>query len=43
MFNENAIGRRLYVKYGFEKIEEKQHEPTGQQVLRLRFVADKVF
>jgi putative acetyltransferase len=43
VFNENAIGRRFYANYGFEKLEEKQHAPTGQQVLRLRFVADEVF
>jgi len=43
VFNENAIGRRFYARYGFEKLEEKQHEPTGQQLLRLRFVADEVF
>jgi putative acetyltransferase len=40
VFSENTIGRRFYSKYGFEFLEEKLHEPTGQQVLRLRY-ADK--
>ena len=34
VFKENAIGRNFYSKYGFEYLEEKFHEPTGQQVLR---------
>jgi len=37
VFKENPIGRRFYAKYGFEILEEKLHELTGQQVLRLRF------
>ncbi len=39
VFEENAIGRKFYSKYGFEHLEEKFHEPTGQQVLRLKFTA----
>lgn len=41
VFKENAIGRNFYSKYGFEHLEEKMHEPTGQRVLRLKFTADK--
>lgn len=41
VFKENAIGRNFYSKYGFEHLEEKFHEPTGQQLLRLRFAANK--
>jgi putative acetyltransferase len=41
VFKENTIGRNFYSKYGFEYLEEKNHEPTGQQVLRLKFIADK--
>ena len=41
VFKENAIGRRVYTRYGFEQMEEKLHEPTGQQVLRLKFTANK--
>lgn len=41
VFKENAIGRSFYSKYGFELEEEKYHEPTGQQVLRLKFAANK--
>jgi len=41
VFKENSIGRNFYSNYGFEQIEEKLHEPTGQQVLRLKFTANK--
>lgn len=41
VFKENPIGRNFYSKYGFEQLEEKLHEPTGQQVLRLKFTANK--
>lgn len=41
VFKKNTIGRKFYSKYGFEPLEEKLHEPTGQQVLRLRFTAGK--
>jgi putative acetyltransferase len=40
VFKENSIGRKFYSKYGFEYMEEKLHEPTGQQVLRLKFSAE---
>ena len=39
VFKENSIGRAFYLRYGFEFLEQKLHEPTGQQVLRLRFKA----
>ena len=41
VFKENAIGRSFYSKYGFEAFEEKLHDPTGQQVLRLKFTASE--
>lgn len=41
VFKKNQIGRIFYEKYGFEPIEEKFHEPTGQKVLRLRFSANR--
>ncbi|HEB28140.1 MAG TPA: GNAT family N-acetyltransferase [Porticoccus sp.] len=41
VFKENTIGRNFYSKYGFENLEEKLHEPTGQQVLRLEFTANR--
>ena len=41
VFSENSIGRNFYSKYGFELLEEKLHEPTGRQVLRLKFTANK--
>jgi putative acetyltransferase len=40
VFRSNTIGRRFYTKYGFEQLEEKLHEPTGQQVLRLKYTAE---
>jgi putative acetyltransferase len=39
VFSANSIGRKFYSKYGFEFLEEKLHEPTGQQVLRLKYPA----
>jgi len=41
VFKENSIGRKFYSRYGFEHLEKKLHEPTGQQVLRLKFTANK--
>lgn len=41
VFKANAIGRKFYARYGFEHLEEKLHEPTDQQVLRLKFSANK--
>ncbi|MEE4217501.1 MAG: GNAT family N-acetyltransferase [Xanthomonadales bacterium] len=41
VFKRNTVGRNFYSKYGFEYLEEKLHEPTGQQVLRLKFTANK--
>ncbi|MEW4488628.1 GNAT family N-acetyltransferase [Thalassoglobus sp. JC818] len=39
VFSKNSIGRRFYTRYGFVKMEEKIHQPTGQNVLRLKFTA----
>ena len=41
VFKRNVIGRNFYSKYGFEHLEEKFHEPTGQEVLRLKFTTNK--
>ncbi len=41
VFVANAIGRAFYAKYGFDLHEEKVHEPTGKNVLRLRFSPPK--
>ena len=40
VFNENIIGRRFYYRYGFEFLEDKFHEPTGQKVQRLKFTSN---
>lgn len=42
VFKINNIGRNFYSKYGFEQLEEKLHEQTGQQVLRLKYTANRV-
>ena len=39
VFKVNSMGRKFYAQYGFEFLTESLHEPTGQQVLRLRFTA----
>jgi len=41
VFKENLIGLKFYSRYGFEHLGEILHEPTGQQVLRLKFTASK--
>jgi putative acetyltransferase len=41
VFEKNLIGRNFYVQYGFDLIEEKVHEKTGERVLRLKFYANK--
>jgi putative acetyltransferase len=41
VFSKNSIGRKFYSKYGFNLLEEKLHELTGEQVLRLKFTANK--
>lgn len=41
VFKENSIGRKFYSRYGFKELEEMLHEPTGRQVLRLKFTANK--
>lgn len=39
VFKKNLIGRNFYDQYGFSLLEEKIHEQTGEQVLRLKFTA----
>ena len=39
VFEKNAVGRAFYDKYGFKLVEEKIHEQTGENVLRLEFTA----
>jgi putative acetyltransferase len=41
VFEANSTGRKFYSRYGFELIGESFHEPTKQQVLRLKFTANK--
>lgn len=39
VFKQNSMGRKFYSDYGFTQLEETFHEPTGQQVLRLKYTA----
>lgn len=41
VFSENSVGRRFYANYGFHIIEEKYHEDTGLQMLRLKFTPNQ--
>jgi putative acetyltransferase len=36
VFAANTIGRAFYAKYGFVPLRRRVHEPTGQEVIRLR-------
>lgn len=39
VFKENSIGREFYKRYGFEQLEEQNHELTGNAVLKLAYAA----
>ena len=39
VFKANALGRAFYARYGFKLMQEKTHEETGFEVMRLRLVA----
>ena len=41
VFVNNLVGVEFYLEYGFQLMEEKIHEQTGEQLLRLRFSANK--
>lgn len=36
VFRKNSVGRAFYAKYGFEPMLHRVHEPTGQELIRLR-------
>ena len=39
VFKVNHIARQFYEKYGFKPLGEKHHQPTGQQVIRLKLTS----
>ena len=41
VFVNNLVGVEFYLEYGFQLMEEKIHEQTGEPLLRLRFSANK--
>ena len=41
VFVNNLIGVEFYLRYGFQLMAEKTHEQTGEQLLRLKFSANK--
>lgn len=41
VFEKNEVGHKFYSKYGFTLVEKTLHEPTGEQLLRLTFIASK--
>jgi putative acetyltransferase len=41
VFKDNSIGRKFYLRYGFEPLSEKMHEETGNKVLQLKFTANQ--
>jgi len=40
VFKQNSIARRFYANDGFELLEEKLYELTGQKVLDLSFTTN---
>lgn len=41
VFRANAIGRKFYDNYGFQPLSESVHEPTGQELLRLKYTSER--
>lgn len=41
VFEANLIGRKFYGRYGFDIVERKLHEHTGESVLRLKYTVNK--
>jgi len=37
VFKNNQLARRFYSKYGFKKMKETFHEPSGQPIFRLMY------
>ncbi len=40
VFEDNSIGRKFYSSYGFSFLNKKNHEPTGNKMLRLKFISN---
>jgi len=37
VFEKNASGRSFYDRYGFQSLQQHLHEPTNEQMLRMRY------
>ena len=37
VFEDNLIGRKFYIDYGFEPLSKKIHDETGYELIRLKF------
>lgn len=42
VFKANPIGRKFYSAYGFTLMHEKDHEETGNRILRLKYSAGEL-
>ena len=42
VFKENVIGRKFYSNAGFSHLAEGIHEQTGNTLIRLKYVSEKV-
>ncbi len=38
VFEENRIGRKFYSRFAFSELSKMIHEPTGNNILRLKFI-----
>lgn len=38
VFEKNTIGRAFYDRYGFLKMHDSMHQPTGQKLIRMKYL-----
>lgn len=39
VFEKNLIGQKFYETYGFKLMHKKNHEETGENILRLKYLS----